>query len=122
MESFRNIMESYGVDYDDTLRRFLNNESFYFKILSMFPKDGSLEKLSAAIANGNLEEAFEAAHTLKGVAGNLGLTPLFNAVCTIVESLRMGTHTDEYPQMLAAISDEYKRALELCALLPQAGQ
>ena len=29
----------------------------------------------------DLDGAFEAAHTLKGVAGNLGLTPLYRSVC-----------------------------------------
>ena len=37
-----------------------------------------------------MTSAFEAAHTLKGVTGNMGLTPLYDAVCTIVEPLRTG--------------------------------
>ena len=53
----------------------------------------------------DLKEAFEAAHALKGVAGNLALDPLYDAVCEIVEPLRAGEdkdYTEGYQKVLEA--------------------
>jgi len=36
----------------------------------------------------NYEEAYKCAHALKGVVGNLGLTPIFENVSALVEELR----------------------------------
>ena len=44
--------------------------------------------LNLAIRSKNYEAAFEAAHGLKGSSGTLGLTPLYEAVCAVVENLR----------------------------------
>ena len=82
MDNFKEIFAAYGVDYDATLRRFAGNMALYLRVLGMLPNDKSLEKLGAAIDSGDLDSAFEAAHTLKGVAGNLGLAPMFEAVHT----------------------------------------
>ena len=38
-----------------------------------------------------------AAHALKGVLGNLSLTPLYEKVCEITELLRARTETDYAP-------------------------
>ena len=40
------------------------------------------------------------AHTLKGVAGNMGLTPLFDKVCAIVEPLRVCKEEAAYACLL----------------------
>ncbi|WP_321015130.1 Hpt domain-containing protein [Eisenbergiella porci] len=97
MDNFKEIFATYGVDYDATLRRFAGNMALYLRVLGMLPNDKSLEKLGAAIDSGDLDNAFEAAHTLKGVAGNLGLTPLCEAVHTIVE-------------LYTAVQAEYQKA------------
>ena len=89
MENFKEIFENYGGDYNSTMPRFMNNESMYLKFLNMLFKDDNLKKLNDAIQSGDLEKAFEAAHTLKGVVANMGLTPMYNAVCVIVEPLRV---------------------------------
>ena len=60
-----------------------------------------------------LRAAFEAAHTLKGVAGNLGLKPLYDAVCHIVEPLRRGEERDDYAVMYQTIQEEFQRAEKL---------
>lgn len=38
--------------------------------------------------SGNAPEAFRGAHTLKGVAQNLGFGPLYKAAAEVTESLR----------------------------------
>ena len=66
--------------------------------------------LGAAIGSGDLDSAFEAAHTLKGVAGNLGLTSLFEAVRVIVEPLRAREERGDYAWLYTAIQAEYQKA------------
>lgn len=112
MEAIKEAFAAYGADYDATMRRFAGKESLYLRVLGMLPKDPSAERLGAAIACGDLDGAFEAAHTLKGVAGNLGLTPLFEAVCSMVEPLRTRQALGDYAQLYAAVQAEYQRAEE----------
>ncbi|MBR6232339.1 MAG: Hpt domain-containing protein, partial [Erysipelotrichaceae bacterium] len=63
-----------------------------------------------AIKENDLEAAFRAAHALKGVSGNLSLTPLYEKVVEITELLRSHTQMD-YSKMLQGILDE-KKTLE----------
>ena len=46
------------------------------KFVRKFPEDQSYAELTAAMAAGNHDVAFRAAHTLKGVAANLSFTKL----------------------------------------------
>lgn len=77
-----------GINTDEALKRFMNNEALYEKMLRKLPNlmNGKqvLEKIDADDVNG----AIETAHTLKGVLGNLSITPLFEAYTDIVTLLR----------------------------------
>ena len=61
----------------------------------------------------DLDGAFEAAHTLKGVAGNLGLTPLYRSVCAVVEPLRIREERDDYADFYQAIRKEYEKVEQM---------
>lgn len=112
MQEVKEIFDTYGVDYEMTMSRFMYNEDMYLKFLNMLFDDKNLEKLANAIEEGNIAEAFEAAHTLKGVVGNMGLTRLFNAVNKIAEPLRAGEQTDNYPELYQAIQMEFEKVNE----------
>lgn len=118
MGEFREIFEVYGVDYNSTMARFMGKEAMYLKFLDMLFKDDNLEKLGTALEQQDYEAAFAAAHTLKGVVGNMGLTPLFNAVCAIVESLRKREVPEDYNVLYQIIqtgflqADEFRKKLK----------
>lgn len=112
MRSFQEIFEAYGGDYQETIGRFLGNEKMYLKFLKMLFADENLAKMGEALKNGDMKSAFEAGHTIKGVSGNLGLKPLYDAVCDIVEPLRHQEEAD-YAGLYQKIRDEYQRAAEL---------
>ena len=57
-------------------------------------KNDSFDKLEKLLAEGNLEEAFEQAHALKGVMGNLAVTPIYDPLSNITESLRAKENLD----------------------------
>lgn len=119
MPDFQEILKSYGADYTQTMERFLGSESFYLRMLGMLPDDESCAQLGRALDEGNLEDAFRAAHTLKGVAGNLGLKPLYEAVCQIVEPLRRREASDRYDAMYRTVREEVRRAEQLYRDLTQ---
>ena len=55
-----------GANYEDVLKR-LYNEGMICRFTLMFLNDDSYPKLEQALKEGNVKEAFRAAHTLKGV-------------------------------------------------------
>ena len=79
-----------GVDVDEALERFLQNEALLMKFLARLPADPTFGQLCAAMEAGDAQAAFTAAHTLKGLAGNLSLHRLHQAVSRQVELLRSG--------------------------------
>ena len=103
-------LRRYGANTAEGLARCMNNESFYLRIVGMSLDDPNFEKLAAAVGKNDKKEAFEAAHALKGVSGNLSLTPLYEKVVEITELLRNHTQMD-YSKMLQGILDE-KKTLE----------
>lgn len=113
MADLRGALTAYGADYERTMARFMGNESMYLRFLGMLFEDENLAKLGDALAAGDRTAAFEAAHTLKGVAGNMGLTPLYDAVCAIVEPLRAQDAGADYPALYAAVQAEFLRVAAL---------
>lgn len=87
-------LSAWGVDLPATMERFLDDRELYLDCLHTFFDDPGFGQLGDAIQKKDYEAAFTAAHTLKGVSGNLGLTPLFDAICAIVEPLRAHDYSD----------------------------
>lgn len=110
MSGFQTIFNAYGGDNSIAMGRFFGNEGMYLRFLDMFFQDESFQQLENALDAGDLKDAFAAAHTLKGVAGNMGLTPFYEAVCVIVERLRTEEPRKDYPVLCKAIQAEFYRA------------
>ena len=77
-------------DLDGALYRFGDDEELYIRCLKAFLNDPTLIELDQAISSESWDEAFTAAHALKGVAGNMGFIPLFHAVAELVVLIRKG--------------------------------
>ncbi len=104
-------LKAWGADTAAGLQRCMNNETFFFRLVKMIPGDPNFQKLYDAVAGGDLQAAFEAAHALKGSTGNLSLTPLYAPVCEITELLRAQTKTDYAPLVgrIRSARDELER-------------
>lgn len=113
MSGFKRIFEDYGGNYETTMSRFLNNESMYMRFLDMLFQDENLQRLKESLECNDIQSAFDAAHTLKGVVGNMGLVPLFDAVNEIVEPLRQKENRSDYMEMYQKIEQEFKKAARL---------
>jgi HPt (histidine-containing phosphotransfer) domain-containing protein len=78
------------------------------RFLGKFLNDKSFEALCTAMEQKNVEEAFRAAHTLKGVSQNLALTKLGRSVERLTERLRNATeYTDDLNPMLEEVKADY---------------
>ena len=83
------------------------------QIARIVPGEANFDKLADAIRADNLDAAFEHAHALKGVLGNLSLTPIYNPVCEMTERLRAREQTDYLP-LLTEILEKREQLKQLC--------
>lgn len=110
---YKNKLIDIDVDVPTALARFMGNEKLYEKFLRKFVEDESFFKLYVAVNNKDAESAFSAAHTLKGVAGNLGLDCITKPLLPIVEKLRRG-ELDGVEEVVRRIELIHE---ELCSLI-----
>ncbi len=101
-------LRGYGANVDEGLARCMGNEQLYLRLVNVALNDSTFEKLNEAMDSGDLKTAFESAHALKGVLGNLSLTPLYDAVAELTEDLRKPDGRD-YSQQLQRVSEEKRR-------------
>ena len=105
-------LRQYGANTQEGLSRCMNNEAFYLRVVGMSLDDPNFEKLSSAIEKDDRKEAFEAAHALKGVLGNLALTPAYDLAAEVTELLRSSEEAD-YPSYLDRILEQRDTLLAL---------
>lgn len=110
--SIREFYEQLGEDYDEVLRRMMGKESFAAMLLRSFLQDQTYGNLSQAMHGGSTEDIFEQSHTLKGVAANLGLKPLYDKTAVLVELTRAGI-LEGADEAFAGIKKEYETILGL---------
>lgn len=99
--------EQINGDYEGVLGRFRGDERIK-KFAVKFLADGSYDSLCRTLEAADYDEAFRAAHTLKGVSQNLGFTGLYMVSETLTEMLR--NHPEDYtPSMLEEVKAEYEK-------------
>ncbi|MEO7034696.1 MAG: response regulator [Polyangiaceae bacterium] len=81
-----------GIDLQDGLRRIGGNAASYKRVLSSFSRFSSTAAdIASLLAQEKLEEARLLAHTLRGVAGNLGALQVTVDAARIEEAIRDGS-------------------------------
>lgn len=105
-------LREYGADTDQGLGRCMNNEAFYLRMVEMTLADPRFAQLRGVVESGNLEQAFELCHALKGVVGNLALEPLFQPLSELTELLRSRTRMD-YSALLTRIGERWEELARL---------
>jgi HPt (histidine-containing phosphotransfer) domain-containing protein len=83
-----NDLQSLGVNTDEALKRFMNNASLYERMLGKLPKNVRELEVMPHLTTHDYDKALQNAHTLKGVMGNLSVTPLYIGYADVVTSLR----------------------------------
>lgn len=83
-------LQENGADITDGLCRMMNNSELYERLLKKLPSSISQQDVIPYLESGDIETATRNAHTIKGVTGNLSITPLYKAYTEIVNLLRAG--------------------------------
>lgn len=91
MDKVISQLQAWGCMLDDILDIFQGDEEAYLNLVASAGQDPALLALGEALKKREAHEAFEQAHMLKGVFGNLGLTPLYDILSSLVEPLRHGS-------------------------------
>lgn len=87
--TLRECYEQIGGNYEDVQKR-LCSDALIQKFLGKFLLDKSYAGVRQGLREDLPEEAFRAAHTLKGVCQNLGLGRLSESSAAVTEALRGG--------------------------------
>ena len=110
IEQCYNAIES---NYEEVLGRFAGNKMLVEKFARKFVGDPSYQMLTEALGKQDYEEAFRAAHTLKGVCANLGFSQLFKVSSDLTEELRGGNpDVLKLPELLEKVTAEYKKTVD----------
>ncbi len=102
----------HGIDVESSLIRVGGNRKLYKKLLIEFRDDysNSFHDIKTALNNDNLEEAERFVHSIKGVAGNLGINKLHKIASDLEAGIRK-RETDRYDIMLKKYSKELSKLL-----------
>ena len=94
-----------GGNYSEVEGRLGSGETAKYFAMK-FPKDPSFGSLKKALAEGDAETAFRAAHTLKGVCQNLGFENLYRPAFELTEKLR-GRSLEGAESLFHEVEKEY---------------
>ena len=101
--------EQMGSDYEGVLGR-MGSEAMIKRFALKFLQDPSFNNLKENLEKNDGEEAFRAAHTLKGVCLNLGFDELYEASAEIIEKLR-GKETAGSEDMFQKVEEKYQKTV-----------
>lgn len=103
--------ESFGGDFDDVRQRIPKDELIQ-RFALKFLDDKSYENLQAGLKNDDMDQAFRAAHHLKGVSQNLSFKKLGISSSELMEVLR---HWETEPvdkahceELMKQVSSDYE--------------
>lgn len=108
--TIQELYATLGGNYDDIMRR-MRSERIARKFLLRFLEDKTFESLEQALNSGQQEEAFRAAHTLKGLSLNMGFTKLIDSSQRLTEAVRIEL-TPEAASLFQEVSSDYAKTVE----------
>ena len=108
------ILSQFGADTAEGLARCMNNEDFYLKMVETGLRDERFDTLRPVLEAHDLDEAFEMCHAMKGVFGNLALTPIYDLISDMTELLRARKDMDYLP-MFDEIKAQRDKLLAMAA-------
>lgn len=107
-------LKLYGANVEEGMARCMGNEALYLKLVSTVPSEEKFNSLKRSLSEKNLDTAFENAHALKGVTGNLSLTPLYDPLVEITEHLRAREDID-YSDIISEILNQKDKLEAICS-------
>ncbi len=99
-----------GGDYADVTGR-LHSDRLVQKFALRFLEDKSYELFLTSMEEKNYEEAFRAAHTIKGICQNLSFNRLLASSAEMADALRHGW-TPEADTLVPRLKEDYQITVE----------
>ncbi len=99
-----------GGNYDDVIGR-LRTERLVRKFVLKFLDDPSYSTLCSSLEAKDYDEAFRAAHTIKGVCQNLSFTKLYHSSHQLTEALRNGW-SPEVEGLFSQVTADYQQTAD----------
>ena len=106
--TLQELYQAIDGDYEDVLGRMMRSEKMVQKFVLKFLNDQSYETLVRSMEEEKYEEAFRAAHTIKGMCQNLSFTVLQESSSQLTEALRNGM-SPQAPELYGRVLEDYAR-------------
>lgn len=108
------------IEVESASERFMGNYGLFSKFLYQFPERSLYEDLEQQLSFGDARTAFETAHAMKGIIGNLSLKLLEPPLFEVVEVLRKGDLPTE--EQRKALTEAYRTTVDAIAKLQESGR
>ncbi len=112
MDALEKCYEEMGGDYKGVLGRLMKEERI-IRFLIKFKNDNMLHTLEEALNEKQWEEAFRAAHSIKGVCANLGISQLEASSSDLTEALRDGEPKEDIAPLLGKVREDYELTMKV---------
>lgn len=105
----RRLSSIAGADFASGLARVRGNEEKFRQLIGLFLKEHrqDIDKLSKALAAGDLAAVEHVSHSLKGAASLIGATAVAGMATALLEAVRAGHTTDAIRDGLAALESPF---------------
>jgi HPt (histidine-containing phosphotransfer) domain-containing protein len=100
------------VDMETGLARVRGNTVIFKKMLGMFLQSKEFAAFEESLEKQDYSKAADLAHAIKGLTGNLALTPLFEESTKLMNQLREGKYDEAALQNYRAILTETRAEVE----------
>ncbi len=108
--NLKDLADILNMDLCDTIERFGNNEMLFIKFLKKFSDDNTYNLLCESVETENYDDIEKNAHTLKGIAANLGFKILENDSNNIVLAVR-NKDFDKIPVLFDNLKNSYNMVI-----------
>lgn len=104
-------LAEYGIDLPDAMERMDNDAALYERLAFKYLNNTNYVDFVAAMEAKAYDDAYTAAHTLKGVSGNLSLKDLYKVSAAISDALYQGEY-EAAEQMMPDLKEAHEKAVE----------
>ncbi|MCM1364136.1 MAG: Hpt domain-containing protein [Faecalibacterium sp.] len=118
--TLKECYEIFSGDYDGVVGR-MRSEALVKKFIFKFENDPNYGILKSALDARNREEAFRAAHTIKGVCQNLGFTKLQESSSLLTQHLRVSLSDDCFA-LMNQVTEDYEKLISAISTFRNSGE
>ena len=100
-----------GINANEGIQRFNGKKEIYEKFLMEFPEDPHFGELVKSLEAADASAAFQAAHAMKSLTGNLSLNQMHKDLIPLVEVLRAGSLEDA-AELIGPVKADYELVVQ----------